>query len=52
MPNEDEVVEASQEGRAAARDGLDRSDCTYPPGTVLGNAWRRAYDAEIQKPSR
>ena len=48
MPDAEELIDESAEGGLAARSGLDRSDCPHPPGTSLGNAWRRGYDLELK----
>ena len=45
MTDPDELIDAILDGRSAALAGLDRSDCPYPPGTALGNAWRKGWDS-------
>lgn len=41
-----------EDGRRAAANGLDRSDCQWPPGSWRGVAWRIGYDDEMKRRGR
>lgn len=49
MDKEDQMVGALYDGRDAAREGKQLSDCPFPAGTLEGRSWEQGYRWEKQK---
>ena len=49
MPDVDELIDESVEGKHARREGKPLDDCPHPWGTAVGNAWRRGWELEDRR---